>query len=58
MSQHGCAGETGRNRFGGTATQYPETVRSGSPAKLLQKGDKLMTPGRTTGASGARREVR
>jgi hypothetical protein len=57
MSRCGCAGETGRIGLNGYCDPVPAAVSeriTGGTAR--EKGEKLMTPGRTTGANGARRE--
>ena len=59
MGRRGCAGETGRTAIGGIVTQCPATVAERITRRTArEKGDKLMTPGRTSGANSARREER
>ena len=59
MGRRGYAGETGRTGTGRTATQSPATVAERITGELRrEKGDKLMTPGRTKGANSVRREGR
>jgi hypothetical protein len=59
MSRCGCAGETDRSQF----AMYCDPVPRDGAERITgetkrEKGDKLMTPGRTRGANSARREGR
>jgi len=58
MSRYGGAGETGRNRVGGYCDPVPRDGAERITGNQREKGDKLMTPVRITGASSARREGR
>ena len=58
MSRAGCAGETGRNRVGGSCDPVPRNGAERITGNQREKGDKLMTLGRITGANSARKEVR
>ena len=58
MGRHGCAGETGRYRVGGYCDPVPRNGAERITGNQREKGDKLMTPARITGANSARREGR
>jgi hypothetical protein len=58
MSRPGYAGEAGRNRVGGYCDPVPRDGAEQITGKQREKGDKLMTLGRTTRANSARREGR
>ncbi len=56
MGRPGCAEETGRNWVGGYCDPVPRDGAELTTGKQREKGDKLMTLGRTTSANSARRE--
>ncbi len=58
MSRPGYAGETGRIRVKGYCDPVPRDGAERITGKQREKGDKLMTLGRTTSANSARREAR